>query len=396
MSVENIDHLSELSEGISSSDNESDVDSDESDFTESISDYSSDSGDSDDGLYQSILDTPNPPNNGKILEPKDNTKVISKIKYFEDLDNKSESNKKISSKILKDLDELDKLLNEIYDEEKIKNNKQTEYDENQCKCEDCGKIFISDYQFNKHICDKDNATEGADVDNIPTNIFGQYECMVCKNKYTTPNMLGEHFFTSHNNYQDYAQLDDKVTNDGFPGFELLEYIGMITYSLIDDVPGGINNLIKKNKRCPICFGNYKYKQSKYRYDKHKYEDIINYGSDTELVNNYTTKNSFLCDQMLHKEEMDAIVEIKDKKLLDAINEIRLTERLPIMMNCCECTTCEECFEKYISYSNSIICPFCKKDHTRDDLDYITIIVPSNTTDRKKWLPWWKKHVDIFY
>ena len=34
--------------------------------------------------------------------------------------------------------------------------------------------------------------------------------------------------------------------------------------------------------------------------------------------------------------------------------------------------------------------------TRDDLDYITVIVQSNSTDREKWLPWWNKHVEIFY
>ena len=395
MSVNNTDS----SEGTASEDTISD-------FSESISDYSGSDGLSED-IYtikehihnQSILDTPNPPNHEttKILD----TKVINKIKYFEGLDNKSGLSEKIGSKILKDLDELDKLLSEICDKEEkikpIKNSKQVEYDENQCKCEECGQIFINDYHFNKHTCDKNNKNDDS-VDNIPTNIFGQYECMVCKNKYTTPNMLGEHFFLSHNNYQDYAQLDETIS-DGFPGFELLEYIGMITYSLIDDVPGGIKYLMKKDKRCPICFGIYKYKQSKYRYDKDKYKDIVNYGSDTELVINEPSRyiiGPFFCDEILHEEKKDAIIEIKDKKLLDAINEIRLTERLPIMMNCCECTTCEECLEKYITYSNSIICPFCKKDHTRDEFDYITIIVPSNTTDREKWLPWWEKHVAIFY
>ena len=86
---------------------------------------------------------------------------------------KSELNKKISSKILKDLEELDKILSEICDEKEIKNSKQTEYDMNQCKCDECGKIFTSDYQFNKHACDKEDNKD--DVDNIPTNIFGQYE-----------------------------------------------------------------------------------------------------------------------------------------------------------------------------------------------------------------------------
>jgi hypothetical protein len=212
-------------------------------------------------------------------------------------------------------------------------------------------------------------------------------------------MLGEHFFISHNNYQDYTQLDDKVS-DGFPGFELLEYIGMINYTNIDNtVPGGMDKLIKKENKCPICFSIYKYEERKYKYNpNNKSKKVLDYDSDSEIfINKLDYSNLFVNDdQIIYNDDKHSLVEITDKNLIETINKIRLTERLPIIMNCCDCTLCEECLENYITFSNSIICPFCKKDHTREDLDYVTYIIPSDTTDREKWLPWWKNHVTIFY
>ena len=49
----------------------------------------------------------------------------------------------------------------------------------------------------------------------------------------------------------------------------------------------------------------------------------------------------------------------------------------------------------ISLTNNIICPFCIKDHTQTNTDYIKIVEITDTTDRDKWVPWWEKHLDIF-
>ena len=166
------------------------------------------------------------------------------------------------------------------------------------------------------------------VDRIPTSVYGKYECPLCENKYHTSNMLGEHFIISHNNYDDYCQLDEIVIHSGFPGFDILELIGMIYVF----GPVQIEELIKNNESCSICLLPY-------------------------------------CDG----------------------ENIR-----PLKFECCNAIACNDCIENYINTTDCITCPFCKKDHTRTDLDYIVIYEMTDDIDKNKWINWWQKHVDILY
>lgn len=69
---------------------------------------------------------------------------------------------------------------------------------------------------------------------------------------------------------------------------------------------------------------------------------------------------------------------------------------PLILNCCQRQICYSCLLNHISINNNIICPYCMKDHTRNDLDYIKYIIESDITNREKWIEWWTRHLEIFY
>ena len=51
--------------------------------------------------------------------------------------------------------------------------------------------------------------------------------------------------------------------------------------------------------------------------------------------------------------------------------------------------CSNCLESYLTLTNSLICPFCKVDHTKIDLDYIIVIdYDDEIYDKDKWHNWW--------
>lgn len=70
-------------------------------------------------------------------------------------------------------------------------------------------------------------------------------------------------------------------------------------------------------------------------------------------------------------------------------------RKPLLLNCCGRSICYSCLMHQLSINNNVICPFCLKDHTRNDLDYIVEIIEIEKTEREKWIPWWENHLDIF-
>ena len=165
----------------------------------------------------------------------------------------------------------------------------------------------------------------------------------------------------------------------------------------------INKLIYKNEECNICYSKFKYKKNKYRYIKKKICD--GYNSDSEIFNR--KKNiKFIDDNNLsivkkkkikfNKRKIGLDVRnITIEKLVKLINEYRTREYIPINLVCCKKNICKSCFIEYLKYSNSIICPFCKKDHTNEKKDYIRIVDLNEKIDGKKWQEWWKRNIDIF-
>jgi hypothetical protein len=97
-----------------------------------------------------------------------------------------------------------------------------------------------------------------------------------------------------------------------------------------------------------------------------------------------------------KSILRAKTEIKDPRLINCINKFRMSECLPVIMNCCQQNICTECIKLNIMNTDSIICLFCKKDHTRTDLDYIKIVEITDEIDSTRWDEWWKSHMHIFY
>jgi hypothetical protein len=200
-------------------------------------------------------------------------------------------------------------------------NKHLNDNENQvCICVKCNEIFNNNLEFDNHKCSKSKLIH--DIQPIiKSESSGKYECPICQLKFTNSFILGEHFILDHNNYDVLCSLDNYQHN-GFPGFDILEKIGMIM-----ELP--IINYHKDNSICEICRHNY--------------------------TNNKIQK----------------------------------------ILACCQNNMCDDCLITYISTTDSVICPFCRKDHTREDWNYIIFIEETNTTNREIWIDWWINHLDIF-
>lgn len=81
---------------------------------------------------------------------------------------------------------------------------------------------------------------------------------------------------------------------------------------------------------------------------------------------------------------------------EEMDELDEENRSPLMLLCCNKMICCSCITQQLGTTNNLICPFCIKDHTRDDWDYVTYIDEVKITDRAKWIPWWEEHLEIFY
>ena len=68
---------------------------------------------------------------------------------------------------------------------------------------------------------------------------------------------------------------------------------------------------------------------------------------------------------------------------------------PVLLSCCSKDICKLCIEQHIKYTNNIICPYCRHDHNKYDMSYITYTEPE-LYDKDAWKLWWNNHVDIFF
>jgi len=310
----------------------------------------------------------------------ENSKVNDKIKFFENINNKVK---------LKEKEIMDEVYNKKHKTEIIIDN------ENKFRCPTCNISFKSEHELNNHyLLIHNDLSDSEDLIDIPASINGQYKCPLCNNMYATENMLGEHFITNHNNYTSFSDLDDNIINGGFPGFDILIHINMIKLPNKNKT----NIIIKTEKQCPVCYKIYKLKKNIYIGKKN---NNLDYNSDTciydfDIYKKHKNYREYHSDSEFDILPINTPTSITDNILIDKYDEYSTTSRLPIILKCCKMNLCKECLENYIKQTNKIICPFCKKDHTRNDLDYITIIEPSNITDESKWIDWWWKHLDIFY
>lgn len=176
-----------------------------------------------------------------------------------------------------------------------------------------------------------NIPEISLYDTILSHPNGKFECPICKKKYITQAHLGEHFTITHNDYTEQLVLDNKNIT-GYPGFEILELIGMILP--LDKKE--LHHIISENKECDICDIKY-----------------------SLIDKNESSENSY-----------------------------------PMLLTCCKSYICKMCIEKHTSFTNSIKCPYCLVDHTKNNLDYITIIEFDNC-NKESWLKWKIRNSHIY-
>ncbi|AYV81882.1 MAG: procyclic acidic repetitive protein PARP [Harvfovirus sp.] len=210
----------------------------------------------------------------------------------------------------------------------------------------------------------------AEIDDIQTNSRGRHCCVICRKKYLSAHLLGAHFMITHGKYDRMLELDDNIQKIGFPGFDILEHIGMISRN-----PSRAVVLEGKGAVCKIC-------QEKYvRVSKKESVVELDYDSDTEVmyqkkIPSVKTKVKVQDDLILSFRTDLAGFNIMDfvkyPELVDVIKKYEALVRIPIIMSCCEEHLCTECLENTLANSALLSCPFCYVDHTKYDQDYIKI------------------------
>lgn len=222
----------------------------------------------------------------------------------------------------------------------------------------------SDDDDESTLCNSDDEQE---VDNIPSHPNGNYQCPLCPRRYLSEYLLGSHFIISHSEYDRMLELDEINTKIGFPGFELLEYIGMVELLTKRE----IDELIDKKYECAICRETFKHPEPIYVPDNITVESTL---SDSALDYIKSYNYNF----------------VKEEILIDTINKFRLSFRVPIKLTCCKNYLCKFCFEFALKRGQSLTCCFCTCDHTKYDLDYIKIYKVGKF-DKEAWKVWWLRN-----
>jgi len=195
---------------------------------------------------------------------------------------------------------------------------------------------------------------------------GKFACPVCELKFNTPYHLGEHFSFAHQSYEIQKDLDTK-TSIYFPGYDMLHMINMIDF--LDN-----SQLEKiKTESCPICRTEY----------------------TTRIIKR--TKSCTQFDRLKYSPDKTSFQKIEDAiKTTYADTQTSVFDHCyPLFMTCCKNHICHSCLKSHIMATYDITCPFCTKDHTREDLTYVTELKPG-MFNKSTWQTWWTKHLDIMY
>lgn len=260
--------------------------------------------------------------------------------------NENNINKSFSEIIDEQLSELDVIINRPY------KSKRKFYDCNQCKI-----IFKNESDYNEHNLKHDNQNEN-DI------------CM-CKK-------CGLIFNNDELFYIHRDKCLENVIDD-------------------DNIPMDINGKYK----CPSCDNKY---SNTFLLGEHFILSHDNYNVLCSL--DEKNHNGFPGFDLLIKINM--IKYLNKKKFInklcgicvfsftdDNYENIISENRNPVKMKCCKRLICCNCLMNHIMSSDTIICPYCRKDHTQTELDYIIFVDISDVTEREKWIPWWENHIDIF-
>ena len=250
--------------------------------------------------------------------------------------------------------------------------------------------------------ESDSDDDDLEIDNIPTNPRGRHQCSFCRRRYLTEHMLGSHFMIAHGRYDGMLQLDNDTQRIGFPGYDILIAINMINEPLKKD----LEKLLIKKTECNICRENYRAPEQQYKPSEFKMD--YDYDSDTEV--NYGSPvprpqlaKTYSWDDMsigLNTREVDyaQVVHnyVREPELVAVINKFIAISRMPIQMACCQNLLCTKCLEELLANSHNLVCPYCFKDHTQYDKQFI-VFHEVGKTNKKAWTDWWlrgDKYINI--
>ncbi len=263
---------------------------------------------------------------------------------------KEDKSKMSNNEIKNAIDELDNIIGEIKSRKEETNN-------HKFVCHKCAKSFSAQYLLDEHKSIHDNEIEnivcickrcGGIYNSDMDYLNHKSECNGVNNtiiptdengKYPCPacgNKYSNAFYLGEHFIANHAEYDDMRVLDEKHIEGPLGFPGFELLRMI----GMIDNLTDVSGECKICYFDF---------------------------------------------EFDIFVE-----------EMSEDNKNPLILNCCQRPICCSCLLNHISINNNIICPFCMKDHTRNDLDYIKYIIESNVTNREKWIEWWTRHLEIFY
>jgi hypothetical protein len=160
-------------------------------------------------------------------------------------------------------------------------------------------------------------------------------------------------------------MDTKKVYDGFPSFEILEEIMMITH---------VNKSFDFDQDCLVCCCRFKKDNIK----------IL----DSESIDGYCSESE------TYYRKMKKIKRPFCKKINKLHHKISLIDTRPIIMTCCNTPICRRCIQLMINNTDNLICIFCKYDHEKRNNKYITVVEESDKCDPDKWKNWWWRNIDI--
>lgn len=265
-------------------------------------------------------------------------------------------------------------------------------DNGQFKCKHCGEEFESD-DIDDHIetVHKDiviNTNEADSDDEIKednvriyrrssrvseinrtrsrySRDYGNVICPVCSQRFTSQFYLGEHFTEDHQSYESQINLDNLGPKNSFPGFETLENINMI-YVFRQQKKEMQSEL--KGLKCEICNNDFSIdKKIKNGCDIDNLDDCVLLNEEKPVDNKNNENN---------QSDDDIIIE---------------SLHYPTIMMCCGNKVCHECVKTNCEMTNTIMCMFCKYDHSLRSDKFIEIYEPDfGYGNELSWKEWWKK------
>lgn len=221
-----------------------------------------------------------------------------------------------------------------------------------------------------------------------------YYCSRCKIVFSHEDIYNEHLLTHKNQENDMCICNKckRVFNDDI---DYSSHLAGCTENNTSDIPS--DPLGKYN--CPLC-------ENRYSNSFLLGEHFVISHTEYEVLTTLDEKqwNGFPGFDILERINMIEFTKVSEEKceicFYNFDNNIvtddkEIDNRSPLTLKCCHKLICYDCLRNHLSITNSVICPYCTKDHTQTNTDYIIFIDEDNNIDKTRWDSWWIDHLDIF-